>query len=184
MQLQVNLLPKQYRPKPAVRIWPVILTLVFVLNIIGMGSWWLFLQLDLAASLVNLALINDEIGKLEYQVQDMESAAVLQTAVLAKREFISGRIDESIYWHPFLNAVERAMVPGVQLNGIAASNSGDVSLGGMTDTVKSVADLLGSLQDETGLPVIRASSITPEGPFQISLQEWSGREVEVPEDEE
>lgn len=184
MQLQVNLLPKQYRPKPAVRIWPVVLTIVLVLNIIGMGSWWLFLQLDLAASQTDHTLINNEVAKLEHQVLELESAAVLQTTVLAKRNFISERIDDSICWYPLLEAIERAMVPGVSLTAIAASSTGDVSLGGTTDTVKSVADLLGSLQMETGLSVVRASAVMPEGPFQLSMQEWSGREPEVPEDEE
>ena len=181
MQLQVNLLPKENRPKPAVRIWPVVLAIIFSLNIVGIGSWWLFLQLDLAASQTNLALMNNEVTKLEQQVQSAEVAIVLQSEVLAKREFIDKSIATSRRWYPLLQAVERAMVPEILISGISASVTGDVAIGGETDTVKSVADLLGSMQLETGLPVIRVSSVAPGISFQLMLKDWSGREV--PEDE-
>ena len=177
MQLQVNLLPKENRPKPAVRIWPVLLTIIFTLNIVGMGSWWLFLQLDHAASLSALMIKTGEVEQLVQRVQEAESAAALQNEVIAKREFISESIAGSICWHPLLEAVERAMVPEVTIVSFSASDSGDVSIAGETDTVKSVADLLGSLQAETGVPVIQLSSVTPEGPFQLTMEGWSGREV-------
>lgn len=177
MQLQVNLLPKENRPKPAVRIWPVLLTIIFTLNIVGMGSWWLFLQLDHAASLSALMIKTGEVEQLEQRVQEAESAATLQNEVIAKREFISNRVATSIYWHPLLEAVERAMVPGVTIVSFSASESGDVSIAGETDTVKSVADLLGSLQAETGLPVILISSVAPEGSYLLTLEGWNGREV-------
>lgn len=182
MQLQVNLLPREYRPKPAVRIWPVLLTILFALNIVGMGSWWFFLQLDLSASRTALALMNDKVSALERQVEEAEAAAALQNEVDAKREYIAMKIADSRCWHPLLEAVERAMVPGTCLKSVSASETGDVAIAGETDTVKSVADLLGSLQAETGLPVIRISSVTPEGAFQVTLHGWSGREV--PENEQ
>lgn len=181
MQLQVNLLPPENRPKPAVRIWPVLLVVIFALNIVGMGTWWLFLQLDLLNSVSNMLVVNDEVAKLEQRVQEAEAVAVFESEVAAKREFINGSIASSSYWHPLLEAIERSMVPGVTIMGVAASETGDVAIGGETDTVKSVADLLGSLQAETGLPVIRAGSVTPEGSFNLVLLDWSGREV--PEDE-
>lgn len=175
MHLQVNLLPKAFRPQPAVRIWPVLLTILFSLNIVAIGSWWLFLQLDLAASQTSYALLNDEVAKLEQRVQEAEAAAQLESEVAAKRQYIATTIAESICWHPLLEAIERAMVPGLTLEGIAASETGDVAIGGVTDTIKSVADFLGSLQLETGLPVIRVSSIAPEASFQLLLESWSGR---------
>lgn len=182
MQLQVNLLPREYRPKPAVRIWPVMLTIIFALNIVGMGSWWFFLQLDLSASQTALVLMNDKVANLEHQVEEAEAAAILQDEVIAKREFIASTIAESRCWHPLLEAVNRAMVPGICFQSISASEAGDVAIAGETDTVKSVADLLGSLQVETGLPVIRVNSVIPESSFQITLQGWSGREA--PENEQ
>lgn len=181
MQLQVNLLPRQHRPKPAVRIWPVLLTVVLALNMVGMGSWWLFLQLDLAGSRSDLVMKNDEVAQLEQKVQEAEAAAVLQSQVEVKREFIAISIAESRLWHPMLEAAERAMVPGLYFHGMVASDTGDVTIAGNTDSVKSVANLLGSLQTETGLPVIRVGSVTPEGTFQIMLQGWSGREEDADE---
>lgn len=181
MQLQVNLLPKHNRPKPAVRIWPVVLVIAFVLNIIGMASWWLFLQLDLVSSISTLQIKTEEVQQLEVQVQEAEAVAVLEAEVAAKRDFIRETIAVSPCWHPMLEAVERAMVPGLSIRGITASETGDVTIGGDTDTVKSVADFLGSLQVETGLPVIRISSATPESAFQLTLEAWSGREVEEDE---
>lgn len=177
MQLQVNLLPKGNRPKPSVRFWPILLTIVFTLNIVGMGSWLMFLQLDLSASQTNLTLLNNEVAKLEHKVEMAEAAAVLENEISVKREFISSSISESRYWHPLLEAIESAMVPGANLTVFAASESGDVTIGGETDTVKSVAELLGSLQVATGLPVIRVGSVIPEGTFQLTLRDWSGREV-------
>lgn len=181
MQLQVNLLPREFRPKPVVRIWPVLLTILFALNIVGMGAWWFFLQLDLSASKTALALMNDKVANLERQVEEAEAAAVLQNEVVAKREFIAQTIAESRCWHPLLDSIELAMVPGICLQSISASESGDVAIAGETDTVKSVADLLGSLQVETGLSVIRISSVTPGSSFQITLQDWTGREAPVNE---
>lgn len=178
MQLQVNLLPREYRPKPAVRIWPVMLTIIFALNIVGMGSWWFFLQLDLSASQTALVLMNDKVANLERKVEEAEAAAVLQNEVVAKREFIASTIAESCCWHPLLDSIEKAMVPGICLESISASETSDVAIAGKTDTVKSVADLLGSLQAETGLSVIRISSVSPEGSFQITLQGWTGREAQ------
>lgn len=177
MQLQVNLLPKEHRPKPAVRIWPVLLTVIFALNIVGMGTWWLFLQLDLVASATDLVLKSNEVVKLEEQVREAEAGAVLQTEVAAKREFIANSIAGSRCWHPLLLAIERSLVPEVTILGIVGADSGDVAIGGETDTVKSVADFMGSLQAETGLPVVRVGSVTPEGPFNMLLMGWSGREV-------
>lgn len=184
MPLQVNLLPREHRPKPAVRIWPVLLAIVFTINIVGMGSWWLFLQLDLAASLTELAIISNDVVQLDQQVQEAEAAAVLQTGVQVKRDYINNVIASSRCWHPFLDALEGAMVPGVSINNFSAAATGAVTLAGTSDSVESVTDFLGSLQVKTGLPVVRVSSIVPEGSFQIALEGWTGREIqEEPSDE-
>jgi Tfp pilus assembly protein PilN len=174
MSLLVNLLPKAYRPKPSLRAWPVILAVIFLVNVLGMGLFWGFLQLDLASIRTDIQLKENQIRQLDRQVKDAEAAAVLEAKVKAKAAFIDKALISSPHWQPLFEAIERALLPGVRLTSITATANGTVSIFGYCDTAKSVADFMGSLQAETGLDVIRITRIIPGVEFDIVLEGWSG----------
>lgn len=174
MSLQVNLLPKAYRPKPSLRAWPVILAVIFLVNMLGMGLWWGFLQLDLSSVRTDIQLKENEVRQLDRQVKEAEAAAVLENKVKSKAAFIDQALTSSPHWQPLFEAIERAMVPNVVITSISATANGNVAIFGTCDTAKSVADFLGSLQAETGLGVIRITKIIPGGDFDLVLEGWSG----------
>jgi hypothetical protein len=180
--MQINLLPVQYRPKPAVRVWPVALTIALMLNLILTGSYWLTLTLNLTETNNDLHSVESTVANLQREVDEALWKEELQTAVKAKADYIRAQTEASILWHPALAALERAMIPGIYLTAVTFHSSGDINITGITDTVKTAAEFWGSLQAETGLEIVRMSTVTPGGNFNFILRGWYGREV--PEDDE
>ncbi|HCX79362.1 MAG TPA: hypothetical protein DG577_08105 [Firmicutes bacterium] len=181
MQMQVNLLPAQYRPKPAVRFWPILLTIIFMLNSIALSLYWLRLQVEITRAQSSLNSLQSEVNSLQRSVDEAEWKSQLAADVQKKRDFLGTEVTESVLWHPILNAIERAMIPGVTITNLNCASGGVVSLGGNTETIRTVSEFLGSLQTKTELEVIRIHSAVPEGGFQITLKDWSGRVVDEDE---
>lgn len=179
--MQINLLPVQYKPKPAVRFWPVLLTIVLMLNLLIISSYWLSLQLELNSAQSSLSAIENEVSSLQRQVDEAEWKAQLADTVSTKRDYIKLEETESILWFPLLEAIERAMLPGIALTTINSSDSGEIGLSGTPGTITDVANFLGSLQAETGLEIVHLLGVTPEESFQINLSGWYGREVQEDE---
>lgn len=177
MQMQVNLLPKQYRPKPPVRLWTVIVTLILMLNLIAISSYWLTLHLQLTNTRSDLASLQSEVNSLQRQVSDAQWRADLENSVATKSEYVRTKTDQSILWHPALDAIERAVVPGVLVSSLSTSDNGNIVITGYTEAVKSVALFLCSLQAETGLTDVRFQAAEPEGVWHITLTGWRGREL-------
>ena len=186
MKLQVNLLPVHYRPKPSVRLWPILLTVVLMLNLIVLATYWFTLQAEIVDARSEVSSLESKLGILERQVAQQEWKMVLAENVAAKATYIGSIDEENILWVPLLTAFERAMVPGVSLTSFNTSRDGDVSMAGNTTSLAAVADFLGSLQAETGLADIRFHQAAPEGIFQITFSGWTGRywdETEEDDDE-
>lgn len=181
MQMQVNLLPAQYRPKPAVRFWPVLLTIVLLLNLLIISSYWLSLQLELNSARSSLTSLQNEVNSLQRQVDEAEWKAQLADTVKSKSDYITLEETESILWFPLLEAVERAMVPGITLTAVNNIDSGEIRLTGTPRTITDVANFLGSLQAETDLNIVRLLGAVPGDSFQINMSTWSGREVQEDE---
>lgn len=183
MQMQVNLLPVHHRPKPSVRLWPIIVTIVLTANLMLISLYWLTLNLELAGTRNDLHSVEQEILSLQRQVDEAQWKAELEVAVKNKGDYISGRLAQSILWHPAVAALERAMVPGVTFSNVQFLASGDISITGTTNKVKTVADLWGSVQAETELRIVRLSNAAPGGNFSMILRGWYGREREEEQDD-
>lgn len=181
MQTQINLLPPHLRPKPQVRFWPILLATVLTLNLLFISTYWLTLQLELSGANNALHTMQNDVANLQRRVQDAQWKADLAQTVTDKTDYINIVDGDSILWHPGLLAIQRALVPEVTLDSISSGNTGDISLSGDSDTIKSVADFLGSLQAETGLEIVRFHNATPGGGFSITLTGWQGRVVEEDE---
>ena len=184
MKLQVNLLPVHYRPKPSVRLWPILLTVVLMLNLIVLATYWVTLQVEIADARNEVNSLESELGILERRVAEQEWKMVLVENVAAKAAYIDSINEENILWVPLLAAFERAMVPGMSLTSFNTSQDGNVSMAGTTTSLAAVADFLGSLQAETGLPDIRFHQAAPEGTFQITFSGWTGRSLGETEGED
>lgn len=177
MQMQVNLLPAQYRPKPPVRLWTVVVTLILMLNLIAISSYWLTLHLQLTNTRSDLASLRSEVNSLQRQVSDAQWRADLENSVATKSDYVRTKTDQLILWHPALDAIERAVVPGVLVSSLSTSDNGNIVITGYTEAVKSVALFLCSLQAETGLEDVRFQAAEPEGVWHITLTGWRGREL-------
>lgn len=183
MQLQINLLPAHYRPKPPVRLWPVIITVALTVNLLLISVYWLTLYLDLSETQTTLRSVEQEVTNLQRQVDEAQWKAELEVAVKKKGSYIQGKKDEYVRWHPVVAALERAMVPGVVLNNVQFLASGDVNIMGKADKVKLAADFWGSVQAETGLQIVRLITTEPEGNFNMILRGSAGWALEDEEDE-
>lgn len=182
MQLQVNLLPTQYRPQPQVRLWPVILTLVLTLNLIITGTYWLTLRLDLAETRTLIQSQETEIANTELRVEEAQWRADLQVAVEKKTEFITTQITDSILWSPALTMIEQSLIPGVVISSISCSGEGSISVSATVDSIKTAMDFWASLQASSGKEGIWLSNAPAGGTISLSFTGWYGREV--PEDED
>jgi len=177
MQMQVNLLPAKYQAKPQVRLWPVVLTLVLVMNLIVISAYWVFLQLDLAKINSEIHTLENDIDILQRRVDEAQWKADLESAVAVKSGFIETELSSYILWNPGMTAIERSMVNGLFIESVDFSSTGDINIGGIADSVKTAADFWGSLHAETGLEIIRMNYIEPHEEFIVTLQGWLGREV-------
>ena len=115
-----------------------------------------------------------EVANLQRQVDEAQWKADLELAVKKKGDYIQGAVDEHFIWHPVVAALERAMVPGVRLDTVQFLASGDVNITGRTDTVKLAADFWGSIQAETGLKIVRLTTVQAESSFNMILRGSDG----------
>lgn len=180
MHMQVNLLPPQYRPKPPVRVWPVVLAVVLMLNLILTGTYWLTLQLNLTKVNNSISSVEAQVSNLQRQVDEARWKSELEIAVQKKADYITAQLAKSILWHPALTAIEKAMVPEIVLTEITCT-AGNIKINGSADRFKSVAAFLGSLQLETGVEIVRFISAEPPEKFSLYLSDWYGREVQEDE---
>jgi len=114
--------------------------------------------------------MQNEVNVLQRKIDDGDWKAQLASEVNKKLEFVSIVEDGTIIWHPLLKDIESAMVPGVTVSALVFSNLGDIHLSGNTDSLKSIADFLGSIQTQTGLEVIRFHNASAGGGFQITMK--------------
>ncbi len=184
MRLQVNLLPVQYRPKPPVRLLPILIALVLTLNLIGISAYWVTFYLGVADAERKLSSLQSDLRRVEQRVADAEWKAELESDVARKEGFVNEITSAHLVWNPLLTAIERAMVPGIKISGMNVAREGQVSMTGETDTLASVADFLGSLQVETDMEIVRFHAAEAEGSFQVSMRYWRGLEAEDEEEEE
>lgn len=70
------------------------------------------------------------------------------------------------------------MVPGLRIDSLDFSPSGDIRISGEVNTIETAAKFWGSIQAESGLEVVRLSQVTPGKKFDMILRSWYGREVE------
>jgi len=184
MHMQVNLLPAQYRPKPPVRVWPVVLAVVLMLNLILTGSYWLTLQLNLTKVNNSISSVETQVSNLQRQVDEARWKSELEIAVQKKADYISAQLVKSTLWHPALTAIEKAMVPGIYLTEITCT-AGNIKINGSADSIKdsykTIAAFLGSLQLETGVEIVRFINAEPPEKFSLYLSDWYGREVQEDE---
>jgi len=178
MQMQINLLPVQYRPKPPVRPWPIAITIALMLNLIIISSYWLTLHFDLSQTKSDVHVLENEIATIQRRVDEAQWKAELEANVKSKANYIDAQLVASRLWNPALSAIERAMVPGLVIEVLDCSSSGDISISGVTDSVEVAADFWGSLQVETGLDIVRMNYIAPHEEFSVLLHAWYGREVQ------
>ncbi|MTI94920.1 MAG: hypothetical protein FH749_05440 [Firmicutes bacterium] len=182
MQLQVNLLPKQFRPQPSLRPIPVLITIILLINAMALAGWWVLLEVNLGTLRSDLDSLESSIASLERKIADAEWAAELEDSVMAKADYIQMKVVESKLWNPSLTSVEQAMENEVILSGFRGTPDGAIVLSGYTPSITAVANMLGSLHQETGLRVVHYNSATVDGSFQLTLSGWHGREV--PEEDE
>lgn len=177
MPIQVNLLPSQHRPQPSVRFLPVLITIVLTVYLLSISIYWLTLYLDLTETKSKVLSVENEISQLQNRVNENVWKEELQDTVFSHKKFLETEIAASILWHPACAAVERAMVPGLLLEALDFSTSGDIRMSGRVNTVETAAKFWGSIQAESGLEVVRLSTITPGERFEMFLRSWYGREV-------
>lgn len=177
MPMQVNLLPAQYRPKPQVRLWPVILTVFLMLNLIFTGTYWLTLQLELADVRRNVKLVEDEAANVQRLIDEAQWKADYKAAVERKADYIETQTVESVLWSSALDVIEDSLIPGVVITSISFSGQGVISLSANVDSIKTAVDFWASLQTRTGLEGIWLSQAPAEGSISISMTGWYGREV-------
>ncbi|MGI6365602.1 MAG: PilN domain-containing protein [Bacillota bacterium] len=182
MQMQVNLLPAQYRPKPQVRLWPIALTIALMLNLIIISTYWLTLQLDLSATRASVQSLENNIANLQRRIDDVQWKADLKAAVAQKSDYISGQVLGSVLWSPALDVIEDSLIPGVVINSISFSGDGSISITATVDSIKTAVDYWASVQTKTGLEGIWLSNAPAEGGISISMTGWYGREVEEVEE--
>jgi Tfp pilus assembly protein PilN len=182
MQMQVNLLPAQYRPKPQVRLWPIALTIALMLNLIIISTYWLTLQLDLSATRASVQSMENDIANLQRRIDDVQWKADLKAAVVQKSDYISSQVLESVLWSPALEVIEDSLIPGVVINSISFSGDGSISITATVDSIKTAVDYWASVQTKTGLEGIWLSNAPAEGSISISMTGWYGREVEEVEE--
>lgn len=177
MQMQVNLLPAQYRPKPPVRLLPIIVAVALMANLLVLSLYWLTIHLELNRAKSDLAALQSEVNHLQRQVNDAEWKAKLLDDVRVKGDFVRSQTNQAILWYPMLEAVERAMMPDMLINTLNATADGNVAIGGEAWNVTPVAFFLSSVQQETGLEYVRFHVAEPEGIWQVTLTNWFGREI-------
>ena len=182
MPMQVNLLPTQFRPQPQVRIWPVVLTVVLMVNLLLTGTYWLTLFLDLGSTRNQQQSLESEIANIERRIEEAHWRADLKTAVERKSKFISDQIVDSVLWSPALTTIEQSLIPGVVLTSIGFSGEGSISITATVDSIKTAVDFWASLQTRTGLEGIWLNNAPAEGSIGIGFTGWYGREV--PADDE
>lgn len=181
--MQINLLPVHYRPKPAVRVWPIVVSVVLMLNLIIISSYWLSLLLELATVNSSISSLQAEANALQRQVDEAEWKSELAEEISIKVDYAYNMEAKAILWYPLLDAVERAMIPDLALKGLSGGSNGVVNINGATGKIESVAYFLGSLQTETRLEDVRFNSAAPNGSFQITMTGWYGREMQGEADE-
>ncbi len=178
MSIQVNLLPPQHRPQPSVRLWPVLITIVLTVYLLSISIYWITLSLDWTETKNKVLSVENEISQLQHQVDENIWKEELQVQVSRHKAYIDTEIASSILWHPATAALERAMLPGLFIETLNFSSSGDIRISGTVNTVETVAKFWGSIQAESGLEIVRLSTVTPGQKFDILLRSWYGREVE------
>lgn len=178
MPSQVNLLPPQHRPQPSVRLWPVLITIVLTVYLLSISIYWLTLHLDWTETKNEVLSVENEISQLQHQVDENLWKEELQVHVNRHKRYIDTAISASVLWHPAAAVVERSMVPGLFIDTLDFSSSGDIRISGEVNTVETAAKFWGSIQAESGLEVVRLSSVSPGQKFDMLLRSWYGREVE------
>lgn len=184
MRLQVNLLPVQYRPQPPVRLLPILITVVLMLNLIAISIYWVTLSLGVSEANSKLSSLNSELRRVEQRVADAAWKSQLASDVALKEDYVNEITSEHRVWIPLLEAIERAMLPGIKISGMNVAREGQVSMTGETDSLAAVAEFLGSLQVETGLEIVRFHAAEAGGSFQVSMRYWNGVEVEEEQEDE
>jgi Tfp pilus assembly protein PilN len=177
LQMQVNLLPIQYRPKPQVRFWPIALTIALMLNLIIISTYWLTLQLDLSATKSSIHSLESDMANLQKRIDDLQWKADLEKAVAQKSGYISSRVLESVLWSPALDVIEDSLIPGVVITSINFSGDGSIDISAEVDSIKTAVDFWASLQTRTGLEGVWLYSAPAEGSISINMTGWYGREV-------
>lgn len=178
MPIQVNLLPPQHRPQPSVRLWPILITIVLTVYLLSISIYWLTLHLDWIETKNKIQAVENEIAQLQHQVDDNLWKEELQVQVSRYKRYIEAETGDSILWHPAAAVVERAMVPGLYLETLDFSSSGDIRISGSVNTIETAGKFWGSIQAESGLEIVRLSNVTPGQKFDMILRSWYGREVE------
>lgn len=178
MGMQVNLLPAQYRPKPPVRVWPIVLTIVLTVNLILTGTYWLTLFLDQGSLRTKVQAQESENTNIQRCIDELQWKAELKVSVERKAGYISKQIADSILWSPALTVIEDSLLPGVVITSINLSGDGNISLSAQVDSIKTAIDFWASLQTRTGLEGIWLYNAPAEGSISISMRGWYGREAD------
>ena len=177
MQMQVNLLPSHLRPKPQVRLLPVLIASVLLLSVIGMGTYWLILSLDLAGTRTEIKDQELNIAAIERGIEDNLWKQTLKDNVATKEDFLKEQTMESVLWYPALDLIEQALLPGVQVETIVFMGSGRISIDALVDKIKTGADFWASLQAQFNMEDIWVYTISEAKSINLTLNDWSGREV-------
>ena len=148
MQIQANLLPPQYRPQPSASFanprhhcadgQPL-----------SISIYWLTLHLDGVETWNKIQAVENEIAQLQHQVDENLWREELQVRVNNYKKYIDTEISESVLWHPAASVVERAMVPGLRIDSLDFSPSGDIRISGEVNTIETAAKFWGSIQAES-----------------------------------
>lgn len=177
MQMQVNLLPPHLRPKPQVRLLPVLIATVLLLSVIATGIYWLVLHLDLSSIRDEIQNQESNIASIERQIRENLWKQELKDSVEKKTSFIASAIEDSILWNPALNLIEKSIIPGVTVTRIIFSGQGTISITAHTVSIKTGVDFWASIQARSGIEDIWVYKLVDEDVINITIQNWSGREV-------
>lgn len=152
MVKQINLLPQDLRPQPAVR-WRFVLTTAVILCLVGAALAYLLLLSTRVSVLKNqLAVVEQQIDRLEHsKAQEAELGRLKKALESVSTEYSQGRPLESV----ILELIEDSLPASCWLQSIHLSN-GTLVLDGQAGSLVDIANLAIRLES---LPVFDSVTV-------------------------
>jgi Tfp pilus assembly protein PilN len=159
MNMKINLLPQEYRPKAAVNALRLFFMIFFVVSIFGMGVWltgeWFALkQLD-----VQLAETNQDLNIYGQQYQNVQMIEKEQADIIRKKQDIINIMQPFIPFEEVMGEIAAPVPEKLWLNSVEINSDNTINLVGKTDRINAIALYMMDLEASPALMGTKLSTI-------------------------